>query len=83
MKILNVSVSLDMRKGGGYAERTFQMSRFLSRRDVKCSILTFSQDLKDSRIKALKPAKVITLDLLSTRYNFPKNGLIISIYSPK
>ena len=76
MKILNVSVSLDMRKGGGYAERTFQMTRFLVKKKIKCEVLTFSLDLEEDRIHALLPAKVIALSMLSKRFNFPLNGWI-------
>jgi len=76
MKVLNVSVSLDMRKGGGYAERTFQMSRFLVKKGVACTVLTFSLDLTKQRIAALAPAKVIALTLISQRFNVPLNGWI-------
>ncbi|KAG1707510.1 D-inositol 3-phosphate glycosyltransferase [Nymphon striatum] len=69
-----ISVSLDMRKGGGYAERTFQMTRFLNKRNISCSVLTFSLDLTKQRIKALAPAKVVALTLISQRFNIPVSG---------
>ena len=76
MRVLNVSVSLDMRKGGGYAERTFQMTRFLTKRNISCSVLTFSLDLTKQRIEALAPAKVVALNLISQRFNIPLTGWI-------
>jgi len=42
MKILNVTVSLNP-KGGGWPERTIQMSRALAAAGAECSILTFDE----------------------------------------
>ena len=33
-KVLNVTISLEMSDGAGYAERTFQMTRFLTRKSM-------------------------------------------------
>ena len=40
MKVLNVDHLLDPLSGGGTAERTFQMSRSLSKLCVECFVLT-------------------------------------------
>lgn len=72
MHILNVNSSIDFKNGGGTAERTFQMSRFLSRENVRCTVLTIDTGLDDVRISALKPAQVVTIPSLWRRFNLPK-----------
>jgi hypothetical protein len=44
MKVLNVNMSLDSVEGGGTAERTLQMSKFLAKEGVGCKILTWIKD---------------------------------------
>lgn len=74
MRILNVNDSLDLKTGGGTAERTFQMSRFLARQDdIFCTVLTInSASLDAQRIKELDPAKVIALPCFWGRFHFPR-----------
>lgn len=75
MHILNVNSSLGLETGGGTAERTFQMSRFLARqRDVQCTVLTLDMDLDATRIRALSPAKVVQLPCLWSRFYVPLGG---------
>lgn len=71
MHILNVNSSLDFKTGGGTAERTFQMSRFLAISGMQCSVLTIDTGLDAARINALNPAKVITLPLFIRRFYIP------------
>lgn len=72
MRILNVNDTLDLKTGGGTAERTFQMSRFLAREDALCAVLTFySEQLDESRIEALNPAKVLMLPYFWRRFRAP------------
>jgi len=61
MKILNVNAVLDPVLGGGTAERTFQMSRFLARAGVDCTVLTLDLGLGAERLLALHPAKSCVL----------------------
>ena len=68
MKILNVTVTLDPVKGGGAAERTFQMSRFLAQAGVECTILTTNWGLTFERIKALKGVDIVALPCLNKRF---------------
>lgn len=77
MRILNVNDSLDLKTGGGTAERTFQMSRFLARQDgVLCTVLTInSASLDAQRIKELEPARVIALPCFWGRFHFPRVNL--------
>ena len=71
MKILNVNNSLSLKIGGGTAERTFQMSRHLSIKGDKVTILTLDIDLDDSRLTDVEPAKVIALRCLWKRFYLP------------
>ena len=72
MKILNVNHLLDPVTGGGTAERTFQMSRFLAKAGVNCSILTTNIGLTPERMKALHGVDVIALHCLSRRFYIPR-----------
>lgn len=72
LKILNVNSSLDFKNGGGTAERTFQMSRFLGRANVACTVLTIDTGLDEARVAALKPAGVVAMPLLWRRFYIPK-----------
>ena len=54
---MNVNAFLDFKTGGGTAERTFQMSRYLAAAGVKCTVLTIDTGLDASRISAMKPAE--------------------------
>ncbi|WP_411877842.1 glycosyltransferase [Polaromonas sp. YR568] len=67
-----MSSSLSLRGGGGTAERTFQMSRFLARRGVACTVLTLGTGLDAGRVLALAPATVVALDSLWERFFVPR-----------
>ena len=71
MHVLNVNDSIGLKKGGGTAERTFQMSRFLAKTGVQCTVLTLDIDLSKSRIKGLVPAGLIVLPCFWKRFNVP------------
>ena len=68
MKILNVNAVLDPVLGGGTAERTFQMSRFLARASVDCTVLTLDLGLGAERLEALHPAKSCVLHCTLPRF---------------
>lgn len=72
MKVLNVNSSLSFKTGGGTAERTFQMSRFLALEGVDCTVLTIDTGLDQERISALRPAKIVALPLLWQRFYVPR-----------
>ena len=72
MKILNVNMSLDPINGGGTAERTFQMSRFLSGDAHVCTILTLDIGLTRERMEGMAGVKVIALPCLVERFYLPK-----------
>jgi glycosyltransferase involved in cell wall biosynthesis len=71
MRVLNVCSSLDLKTGGGTAERTFQMSRFLGRQGSACTVLTLRIGLEAGRIGALAPATVVAIDCLWRRFYVP------------
>src|SRR4030042_1691432 len=72
MKVLNVNMSLDPVTGGGTAERTFQMSRFLAKVGIECIVLTTDLGLTPRRIMDMDGVKVIALPCLVKRFYFPK-----------
>jgi glycosyltransferase involved in cell wall biosynthesis len=72
LRVLNVNDKLDLESGGGTAERTFQMSRFLAREGLSCTVVTIASPLLGaSRIDALKPATVAFVPSLWRRFNVP------------
>jgi glycosyltransferase involved in cell wall biosynthesis len=71
MHILNVNSYLDLKTGGGTAERTFQMSRFLARQGAQCTVLALDIGLDQARKSALAPAQVVTLACISRRFFIP------------
>lgn len=72
MKVLNVNMSLDPVTGGGTAERTFQMSRFLAKAGIDCIVLTTNLGLTPRRIMDMDGVKVIPLPCLIKRFYVPK-----------
>jgi glycosyltransferase involved in cell wall biosynthesis len=75
MHILNVNSSLDLMLGGGNAERTFQMSRFLAQQEnVQCTVLTLDIDASAARMQALFPARCVALPCFSKRFYLPRSG---------
>lgn len=75
MKILNVNIAIDSLTGGGTAERTNQMSRFLAKKNHECTILTFFSNLSEEKQTELKNVQLIMLPLFSRRFLIPKKGL--------
>jgi glycosyltransferase involved in cell wall biosynthesis len=75
MNLLNVCSSIDLRSGGGTAERTFQMSRALALKGASCTILTLDIGLTPARVEAVQPATVVALACLWRRFYVPRNGL--------
>ena len=72
INVLNVNTSLDLEVGGGTAERTFQMSRFLAKQEnFKCTVLTLDIDSSLSRTHALLPADSVALPYLWRRFYLP------------
>ena len=71
MKVLNVNAMLDTKVGGGTAERTFQLTRYLVQQGVDCTVLTLDTGLPAERIEALVPARIVAVRRLWSRYQVP------------
>ena len=74
MRVLNVNFILDLKAGGGTAERTFQMSRYLARQGVECTVLTLDIGLAAPRIALLEPARIVALPCFWKRFFVPLTG---------
>lgn len=81
LKVLNVNNSLDLKTGGGTAERTFQMSRFIGYLGAKCVVLTLDIELDGARVAAMRPAQVVALRCIWKRFHIPvfKFGVIFRL----
>lgn len=75
MRVLNVNITLDPVYGGGTAERTFQMSRFLAKCGHECSVLTLDRGLTPQRRKDLENVELVALPCLSPRFHLPRFGV--------
>ena len=71
MKILNVNMSIDPVLGGGTAERTVQMSRFLASKGHDCTILTLDTGITSERLASLPGITVVALPCLVERFHMP------------
>ena len=65
------SYNIDPIRGGGTAERTFQMSRQLAKAGVDCTILTLDLGLTATRQQELGQAKLIALPCFNRRFYLP------------
>jgi len=77
MRVLNVNSTLGLKTGGGTAERTFQMSRYLATLKISTTILTLDIELDELRKQEVLPATVVTLPCLWVRFYIPRSGLEI------
>jgi glycosyltransferase involved in cell wall biosynthesis len=72
MKILNINAILDPVNGGGTAERTIQMSRYLSyEKEIEVSILTLNLGLTTNLLKRLQGINLVTIPCINKRFYLP------------
>lgn len=71
MRVLLVNHLLDAISGGGTAERTYQLARFLALEDVNCSILTLDIGLSSERLAGLGNVRVHALPCINKRFFIP------------
>jgi glycosyltransferase involved in cell wall biosynthesis len=64
-------MSLDAVKGGGTAERTFQLARHMARLGHDCTVLTTEIGMTPERRAALEGCAVVALPVLSGRFFVP------------
>lgn len=72
MKIMLVNHLLDSAIGGGTAERTYQLARFMTQLGVECTVLTLDIGLGSKRREALRFANLEVVACLNPRYFLPK-----------
>lgn len=68
MRILNSVVLLDPVKGGGVAERTYQMSKAFAESGADVSVITTDLGLSAERISSLGKVKVVALPVWLERF---------------
>jgi glycosyltransferase involved in cell wall biosynthesis len=71
MHVLNVNMTLDAVGGGGTAERTLQISRFLSKRGVHCAVLSTDWGWSPARAREFAGIEVITVHCFWKRFYVP------------
>lgn len=71
MNVLNVCSNFDPVTGGGEAERTFQMTRFLTLAGINSRVLTIDSQLSESRKQALGLNSIVALRCLFRRFYVP------------
>lgn len=71
MKMLLVNHLMDPVSGGGTAERTLQIARFLVRAGVSCTVLTLDLGITPAREAALEGAVLVALPCLNQRFFVP------------
>ncbi len=72
MRVLNVSSTIDPVAGGGEAERSYQMSKFLAESGAECKVLTIDTGLDEARKGFLGEGRVIALPCLNKRFYIPR-----------
>lgn len=72
MKILLVNHLLDPVSGGGTAERTFQLARFLAASGVDCTLLTLNIGITAERRAGLGAAKLVAVPCSNQRFFVPR-----------
>lgn len=71
MKVLLVNHLLDAITGGGTAERTFQIAKFLQRQGASCTLLTLAVGDVGVRQQALHGVRVVAVPCLNERFFVP------------
>lgn len=71
MKLLMVNHLMDPVSGGGTAERTFQIARFLVRAGVSCTVLTLNIGITPARRAALDGAVLVAAPCINKRFFIP------------
>lgn len=74
MRVVNVNATLDPVNGGGTAERTFQLSRFLARKGIDCTTLTMDIGITEQRRTDLDGGDLLAIPCLNERFFVPRAG---------
>ena len=76
MNVLNVVAAIDPHSGGGTAERTYQMTRYLRKEGVYSGILTTDCGIVGEIPGRREGIEIIALPCLSKRFYIPKLSLV-------
>ena len=76
LRVLNVNALLDPIGGGGTAERTVQMSRYMIKSGVECGILTTDVGLTPAYVEKLDGIELVACPCLWQRFFIPKGCLV-------
>lgn len=71
MKMLMVNHLMDPVSGGGTAERTFQLARFLDRAGVSCTVLALDLGITTERRAALGGTVLVAVPCINKRFFIP------------
>ncbi len=71
MKVMHVSDAIDPSRGGGTAERTYQLAMALHRAGAECTILCTNFGLGEKRRRELDGVELIAVPSLFERFLFP------------
>lgn len=71
MRVLNVNSILDPVTGGGTAERTLQMSRFMRKAGIDCRVLTTDIGLTADVVRSEEGLPITALPCLNRRFRIP------------
>lgn len=75
MKVLNVCANFDPVTGGGEAERSLQMSKFLLSAGEDSKILTVDTGLSEQRKNAIGADRIVSLPCMFKRFYIPRVSL--------
>lgn len=71
VKVLNVNITIDPLIGGGTAERTYQMTRWLNELKVECKILVLDFEAEEEQ-RFIDKTNIIKLKCINKRFYIPK-----------
>ncbi len=71
MRVLNVNISIDSKTGGGTAERTYQLTRYLNELGVYCKVLVLDLKGGDTDL-ILDRDLIVKLKCINQRFYIPK-----------
>lgn len=72
MKVMCVNSFIDLESGGGTAERTVNLARYLNRNGVQTSILALNARVSENAVTRLNGVELHVLPILIDRYQIPR-----------
>ena len=72
MRILNVNIAINPLHGGGSAERTYELSKHLSKQGIECGVLTLDLGLTKNILRSLDDVEITAIPCMSERFFLPR-----------